>query len=300
MRRLGLLILLVAGCGNNSITQQSGAAACITANACGILAVGVSVCTQFVVGINDPAGAASLHFSPGEVNCLAAAGSDCVAAKKCLAGGNTPATCSGNAQSCVGNVWQQCTPAAGSGGNEGLQMFDCASVGEMCVTNNGNTDCGYGTCSAGAGTCVTPDGTPGGNLVQSCNGGILQRTDCSRFDASCNPSGLGAHCRGNGPACSQSAIGDATLRCDGSVLVSCIDGQEARYDCGKDNLGCFSGVNGGAFGCAAGNACTTNNYPATCSGLKLTFCNKGVVQTADCGAAGFATCSPNNGGSCGT
>src|SRR6478609_3018645 len=113
MRKLGFLVLLVVGCGN-SVTQQSGAAACITANACGIIATGVSACTQFVTLVNDPATAAAAHFSPSEVNCIANAGHDCIAAKKCLAGGQTPATCSGNARSCNGNTWQQCTITAGS------------------------------------------------------------------------------------------------------------------------------------------------------------------------------------------
>jgi hypothetical protein len=300
MRKLGFLVLLIAGCGNNTVTQQSGAAACITANACGIITTGVSSCSQFVVLVNDPATAAAAHFSAQEVNCIANAGHDCVAAKKCLAGGQTPATCSGNARSCQGNVWQQCTITAGSAGNSGIQTFDCASVGEMCLTSNGTTDCGFGTCSGTASSCVSPDGTPNGNLVQTCNGGILQRQDCTRFDSSCNPAGFtGAHCRGNGPACSKGPLGDTSLRCDGSVLVTCADGQEARYDCAKDNLGCFTGVGGNAFGCAAGNACDAANYGATCMGTKLTFCNKGVVQSVDCGSFGFTACNPNNGGSCG-
>jgi hypothetical protein len=299
MRTLSLLLVLaVAGCGN-SVTQESGAAACITANACGILAIGVSACTQVVNGINDPAGSAATKFTPAEVNCIANAGHDCAAAKKCLAGGQTPATCSGNARSCDGNTWQSCTPAAGSGGNSGIQTFDCSSVGQTCVTNNGNTDCGYGTCSPGAPSCVNGDGTPNGNLVQTCNAGILQRTDCTRFDSSCNPSGFtGAHCRGNGQACSATGA-DTSVRCDGSVLVTCADGQEARYDCAHQNLGCFAGANGNHFDCAAGTECNPNSYTANCVGLKLTFCNKGKVQSVDCGASGFSSCSPNNGGTCG-
>jgi hypothetical protein len=298
MRKLGLLILLVAGCGNNNVTQQSGAAACITAAACGIITGGVSVCTQFVVGVNDPAIATSFHFSPSEVNCIANAGHDCAAAKKCIAGNATPATCSGNAKSCNGNTWQQCSAAAGTGGNEGIQTFDCAAYGQLCVTNNGNTDCGYGTCSGVSSGCVSPDGTPGGNFLQTCNGGILERTDCTRVDASCNPSGVAPHCRGNGATCSKGPFGDTSLRCDGSVLVTCADGQEARYDCGNDALGCYAGVGGNAFGCALGTACDPNSFGATCQGLTLSFCNKGVVQSVDCGSFGFTSCSPNAGGSC--
>ena len=35
------------------------------------------------------------------------------------------------------------------------------------------------------------------------------------------------------------------------------------------------------------------------AGESLTFCDNGKMLTVDCGAIGFATCNPNNGGSCG-
>lgn len=303
MKKLGLFVLvLVAGCGNSGVTQQSGAAACLTASACGIYVGGVSGCTQVVALVNDPVGEASVHLSPGEVNCIANAGSDCTAAKKCLAGGQVPAVCTGASESCSGTTWQQCNDLAGTGGNRGVQTYDCAATGRMCVANNGNVDCGYGTCAGGsASTCISPDGNPNGNLVQSCNNGIIERDDCTRIDASCNPSN-GAHCRGNGPACANRTAGDDSVRCDGNVLVTCADGQEARYDCTKLNLGCFNNPSTGPFtkqfGCFAGNECNPSNFTATCVGLTLTFCNKGKIQMADCGAAGFAGCSPNLGGSC--
>jgi hypothetical protein len=297
MRKLGLLILLVAGCGNNSVTQQSGAAACITASACGVIAGGASSCTQFIAYVNNGEIASRAHISPSQVNCIAAAGSDCIAAKKCLAGNQTPAVCSGSSESCVGNVWQSCNVETGSGGNNGTQIFDCAAYNQMCVVMNGNIDCGYGTCAPGAGMCVGSDGVSSGNFVQSCDGGILHRTDCTRVSASCNPSGV-AHCRGNGDACAAPSLTNDTLGCDGSVLLHCLDGQKAREDCSQYNLGCFPRFNGTGFGCFAGNECDPGNYPASCVGKVLKFCNNGKVETADCGAAGFANCNPNFGGSC--
>lgn len=299
MNRLLLaLSLVVVGCGSSKVTQQSGAAACITAAACGIIDTGVSSCTQVVGFINDSAVQADAHLSASQVNCIANAGSDCAQAKKCLANGMTPAACSGGGASCDGNVWQACTTLAGSGGNQGMQLFDCGDVGQMCVANNGNVDCGFGTCSGGTPSCVTPDGMPGGNLLQHCDNGILKRDDCTRLGASCNPSGV-PHCRGDGPACSAPSVFNPTLRCDGSVLVTCVDGGEARYDCAKLGLGCFANVGGNGFGCAAGNDCDPENFTATCVGTKLSFCNQGKIQTTDCKSAGFTTCSPNNGGSCG-
>lgn len=297
---LGLIIVAAASCGNKGVTTQSGAAACITAAACGIVDAGVSQCTQFVALVNDPSTAAAAHISASEVLCLANAGSDCTAAKKCLGGNNTPAVCSGVADSCNGNIWQSCTDAAGTGGMKGMQQFDCASSGELCVANGNNVDCGFGTCSGGQPSCVGPDGNPGGNLVQSCQNGITKHQDCTLFNASCNPSGLlGAHCRGNGPACSSPSFGNNTLRCDGTVLVSCLDGQEAKRDCAPFNLGCYPNPNGAAgFSCAAGNECDANSFTSSCVGTKLTFCNDGKIDQIDCAASGFSTCNPNNGGSC--
>jgi hypothetical protein len=301
MKKLSLFLIVAAGCGNNGVTQSSGAAACITAAACGIafFANGVSECSQVVASINNPETAARTHISPSEVNCIANAGHDCVAAKKCLGNGSTPAVCSGGfgVTTCMGNVWGQCNASAGTGGQQGVQLFDCGQYGQMCVANNGNVDCGYGTCGGGNSTCVTPDGNPNGNLVQSCDNGILHRTDCTKIGSSCNPSGV-AHCRGNGTACSAPSFNNNTLRCEGSVVVSCVDGQEGRYDCNNLNLGCYQNPSGTGFGCFAGTECNPQNFSASCSGLKLTFCNKGKIQTADCGGSGFAGCNPNMGGSC--
>src|SRR5512147_998281 len=140
---LASALVFAAGCGNSKVTQSSGAAACVTASGCGIL-TGISTCTQFIAYVNDPLIAGTLHISPDQVNCIANAGSDCAAAKRCLGNGSMPASCSGNAKSCIGDQYQECTLAAGSGGNMGLQLYNCASVGKMCVTNGGNTDCGYG------------------------------------------------------------------------------------------------------------------------------------------------------------
>jgi hypothetical protein len=292
MKKLSLVLVLVAaGCGN-SVTRQSGTAACVTAAACNIIPGGVVGCANAVTTLNDSSVAAQVKISAAQVNCIADAGNDCAQAKKCLANGQTPATCSGFAASCSGSVWQGCTAAAGTGGNQGTQLFDCAQAGQTCVTNGAHTDCGYGTCGGLSASCVNPDGNAGGNLVQTCDNGIIERTDCTKLDASCNPSGV-AHCRGNGPACS----GNDALRCDGDTLVGCLDGQEGRTDCTKYSLHCLAKKDGSGFACLAGTECDPNQAP-TCMGTKLQFCNQGKSQTFDCASAGFSTCNPNNGGSC--
>ena len=140
----------------------------------------------------------------------------------------------------------------------GIQLYDCSSVGEMCVTNNGNTDCGYGTCCGGrsshlrdAPTAATAATWCSAATTASCSA----RTARASTPRATRRASSARTAAATVPACSKGPIGDTSLRCDGSVLVSCADGQEARQDCGSDNLGCFSGVGGNAFGCAAGSDC---------------------------------------------
>jgi hypothetical protein len=197
---------------------------------------------------------------------------------------------------CEGNTWVACDAITGKNGSNGTRRFKCDGVGETCVVAGNNIDCGFASCAGGAPECLA-DGT----TLQLCANGILQKTDCARLGSVCVPGDLltpVAHCRGTGRGC-QGNFHANTLRCDGSVLVTCSDGQEARYDCGADNLGCFPDFNGdGGFGCALAGDCDPNNYTAVCMGLQLKFCNKGKVQTIDCGSSGFNGCDPSGGGRC--
>jgi hypothetical protein len=307
MRRFVFVLIFIAGCGNGSVTPQSAALACITASACGIPlyprgggANAVSACVELVPFINSPEGALGLMITPSQADCVAAAGSNCAAAKRCLAGGNTPTVCPTVHESCDGTTWNSCTSTVGSGGSFGERTFDCAAYGELCIAST--ADCGVGTCQPAQGACVTADGKPGGNFVEGCyGGGTTKRRDCGRLAASCIPPGLTtvAHCRGNGAACTAPATGDDTVGCDGNVLLHCLDGQLGREDCGQYKLGCFAKLSGSGYGCALGNDCDPYATAATCAGKSLTLCNNGKLQTIDCGAIGFATCDASNGGSCG-
>ena len=291
---LASLTLTFVSCGNNnSVNASTAAAACVTATACGIVDGGVSECTQGALATNNPLVASSAEFSPQMVNCIAAAGANCDAARRCLNGGQTPAQCTGSSSSCMGTVLHGCSEAAGSGGNKGTTAFDCADVQQMCVVNNNVAACGVGTCAGGPNTCV-------GTKIQACNNGILKQLDCADYNSTCVVTLGVAHCRGNGTACQTTNLQPFgnPIRCDGNVLVSCADSQEARYDCGVQSQKCVSNVNGQTFGCANGNACDPNTYSSTCTGNTLGFCNDGVISTYDCGAHGFKGCSPDNGGRC--
>jgi hypothetical protein len=301
MRSLATILsvgLAVGGCGNsNSVTASNGAAACATASSCGLLGQGgIQSCTTGVLAINDPAVVAVFRvpLTGAEVNCLAQAGKDCTAAKRCLDNGMTPSSCTGQGpQSCSGNLLQSC--ASDSSGNTFTTQFDCSFYGEMCLQGKQTVQCGTGTCSvAGSTSCMA-------NLLNTCDGNNLYHTtDCSIIGATCIPGMLASHCRGTGAACQGPTLGlgDATIRCDGDKLVSCADGQEAEFDCTKVMNHCFVNAKGQHAACALGADCDPGNYQTVCMGTKLTFCNNGKVDTFDCASGGWSTCKPDNGGSC--
>jgi hypothetical protein len=274
-------------------------AACANAVACGIVDLttthGITGCTAQALQTNDVLVAAASHFSTQIVNCVAAAHGNCEAAKACLGGGATPAACTGASRSCDGTVLSFCSAAAGTGGNMGVQKFNCGDIAEMCVVNGAAAECGFGTCVAGNNMCV-------GSKVQACNNGIVEQYDCGNYGDTCVAGVLGPHCRGTGATCQTTTLDllGTPLRCDGNVLVRCADSQESRLDCAVSNQVCVSNVNGQAYGCALGNSCSPTTFSATCAGNVLSFCNDGVLGTFDCAAAGFKGCAPDNGGHCTT
>jgi hypothetical protein len=108
-----------------------------------------------------------------------------------------------------------------------------------------------------------------------------------------------AGCIGPGPACTAD-------RCDGSTLVSCVGGHEARLDCAPSGLACVtrkdSALDGPTFiFCAAGTECKTSafcglgtecgyDYADSCKGNILTYCDAGKIATLDCVKAGWTGC----------
>ena len=143
---LSLLVAATTSC-NKGVTGETGAAACITAAACGIIPGGTSACTQFIEFVNDKTGAAAVHIEADQVNCIAAAGANCDAARACLAYGATPVACSGASTICQGNTWASCDTFAGSNGANAIRQFKCDHIGESCVQGNNSFECGFGSCS---------------------------------------------------------------------------------------------------------------------------------------------------------
>ncbi len=291
MRAVALTaIALVAGCGGSpsrtadlgGFAAEAAARACVTATGCGLAAGDVSSCTRLVSGVEQPDVAANAAVDATAVRCLAAAGADCQRALACLGGGapcnfGGPSTCDGaSIKSCV---------VVGSMGE--TATFDCASAGLTCVDGgNGRVGCGVRACTTSPPACSDDE-------LISCDGAILHQMSCAAVGAACT-GGATPACRGTGATCSGSQLDPGEpLRCEGSVLVRCYDGQEARFDCAIVGEGCFA--LSGSFACGLGGDCDPTAFSATCDGNKLNYCDQGQLASVDCVAFGFKSCDATDG-----
>jgi hypothetical protein len=230
------------------------------------------------------------------LDCVLDGGASCANALTCSNGGNPDRACDANSPEwmnsyyhCEGNYRVLC-------GDRGKVAVDCSNLGGFCVPTAG---CVIGKCEQAAefagdfcygdtyGQCLTlekVDGGPDGGW----NGYFVPATPCHDFGGStCSDAAYG--CVGPGPACTGG-------RCDGSTLVSCVGGHEARFDCTGYGLTCISDsdpdtnfdATEGAF-CGLGTECGYN-YPDSCDGTELHYCNAGKLATLNCAAEGFSKC----------
>jgi hypothetical protein len=227
-------------------------------------------------------------------DCVLDGGASCTNALTCANGGNPDLACDAKSPEweyfqCRDNSEVQC-------GGFGKVAVDCSKLGGFCVPMAG---CVIGKCEqptefAGNscykntyGQCETLeriDGGPDSGWI----GYFVPGTPCQDLGGStCSDAAYG--CIGPGPVCTGG-------RCDGSTLVSCVGGHEARFDCAEYGLTCISDPNPdtnfdntkGAF-CGLGTECGYN-YADSCHGTELHYCNAGKLATLDCAAEGFSKC----------
>lgn len=195
----------------------------------------------------------------------------------------------GPSQPCTGQTaYNACLDAGVSRCIVGLShnlLSDCGGWNLSCRegTPTNYTNCSLGTCDAGVGvSCL-------GNIRVSCQKGSLwQVNDCSKLEqAACGQLDGGLYgCVGTGAPCT-------APRCEGDTVVFCLNGNEARYDCTKQELKCITDINGNPI-CRKGVDCDQNSFGETCNGTVLTYCDNGKLKTIDCAAAGLGTCHPRS------
>lgn len=273
MQMLPVLLLLVAGCGSGSysdepLTTDEAVSACVTYAAC--MGGYVGTCFGQIVPVLDNS----------QVRCLGHAGDDCVRAAKCL--GTTISlgqSCAEDTYSCSGSKQVMCFGAA-------TTYVDCGAIpqagGPTCVlTTEGRPMCGLEACATSDLTCV-------GDLLTQCveSAGVrIVTMDCAAKGMTCGAVASSATCIGIGAPCTA-----ALASCEGTVMVSCMGGQEVRTDCAAQLVdGTCVAMDTGAR-CVLGSECDPWQTPDTCEGDTITFCAGGVLQTAQCSDFGFDPC----------
>jgi hypothetical protein len=199
----------------------------------------------------------------------------------CWAGGEGGGGCSQTAQPfCVSEHehWQ-CLAGA-------TMVTDCALDDLTCVPATAMgmvAACGEGPCDMAtfAAHCR------GAELV-TCEAGVAVARACAE-GASCQGDAAGAACTGTGPPCPP----ETPDRCDGTGLVRCVGGAEARKDCAAGGYAgtCEVPQGGGAPACVGTfKECDPATFVDRCNGPRLEYCQDGRVRGVDCTALGFLGC----------
>lgn len=248
--------------------------------------------------------------------CVKKAGSDCVAAKKCIGR--------------VSTSDQRCTdPSAGEPfGNQprsfcdadnritvcnetgtSSESFSCADDfakqhfgGPFCVQNaTASALCGYKSCgdfsNPDAGPTPDAGADPGAypscqsNTLHYCTNGVEQRQSCSAFGGTCDAAS--GKCVGT---CEQKGF-----HCEGAELVKdCSSSAELPlYDCSaRPGWTCHVPADSTSFGCAPPDTeCAWGTFQAECvDGVKIRFCDDGKLNVYDCREIGATSCADGGAG----
>lgn len=202
---------------------------------------------------------------------------------------------------CDGNILVDC-------GDD--QRFDCTEAGLKCVNRtHGGAMCAEGHCKEEKISCL--DRT----TIRICSDGTEYHKNCELYGGIstvasahqggegvvggtieyyvskggvCNPNAksLYKRCIGAGDECGES---DFHTHCDGSVLVSCVNGRVSRFDCSMFRENCVD-FGHGLIDCGRGKECKPFDSGFSCEDGKLKFCWAGVWETVDCKAAGAKGC----------
>jgi hypothetical protein len=224
---------------------------------------------------------------------------DCMEALTCTSYGHGPAYCMANPGStCDGSIRVVCNAAGW-----GYEAEDCAAVG---------LECREGMMSVVPRQAVCTDGTPcdyatfvsaceGSRLVECTSLDVRTSVDCTAlpFPATCgtitNADGTTEQgCVPIGPDCD---FIDA--RCEGTAIVACSAGHEARIDCSAVFEGHCELVDSGSGPeprCVPDATECSTYAPDACDGGSLRSCVNGRLVSTPCADLGFAGCGADAAG----
>jgi hypothetical protein len=225
------------------------------------------------------------------IDCIVRAGSDCDALWRCSNEGHGFEACDDSTYTshCEGTMQVECYDGA-------VHYNDCSRLDPLygdaiCVEDGGYLDC------ASARTCDPASSPPvcHGNTLEMCVDGTVMMVDCTLTGASCGELMPGLdYCIGRGAACTE----EGSTTCEGTTVVRCLGGREARFDCASrlgSEFTCFQDVDGDASCAARGTQCDPEANADSCDATSVDYCRWGYLDSVDCTALGYATCAEEAG-----
>jgi hypothetical protein len=291
------LVAAPAACGGGA--SSADRELCARASACGLphLPATLGLLCPTLQAVRDRGAASAfsdLQQSAALLDCVAAT-DDCEAWRACYqADPDETAACAGATHDvCVGDVAVDCSSPS-------VEVRDCGAADLVCGENANGAGCGVETCDKGA----VPDRCEGPLLLSCGPVGVVTAEGCASepIALSCGSSGNwcaavggetcavvdgAAACVGAGEAC------DATTepsRCDGSAVVRCVGGHEARVDCAVANRALTCRVVADSPHCVPAAQECDFTTPEECADGVITYCDLGRVATLDCRSYGLSGC----------
>lgn len=266
---------------------------CILTNNCGVWKRGdhqsVGRCVE-TIEIEKAEG--KIYYDEETIDCVIAAGRDCSKVYECMNDGYPAEDCEGtNFQDrCEGELAISCS-------ERGLVSHDrCDEYREKlslpfeysCIL-----DARYARCEPPA--CQEDYSICSNGYHVWCEDAELLAEHCETIygSAECKEQNKGAAlCIGKGPQCRE----EDEITCDGTELVYCLHGREARYDCSVIGEEYTCRTVGGKAKCAGrGNQCMVDDEKEkggdSCTGPVLNYCHAGYLLHVNCRALGFDTCA---------
>lgn len=221
------------------------------------------------------------------ISCMVDAALDCEELWRCGNEGHAPETCDPATfeDRCEGSMMVQC-------GEGTIVYFDCAHLDPLygdaichLESSTGELDCVSGvTCEGSYSSCD-------GNVLEMCIEGDFWRMDCRLLGASCEtvPPGFDT-CVGRGKSCTD----DGSAWCEGTTVVRCMGGREARFNCSVELGSEFTCIESepGEFECGpSATDCDGETHADTCDGNSIDYCRWGHTDSVSCTSHGYASCA---------
>lgn len=224
------------------------------------------------------------YLATNFVECLASVTNGCAGVLDCY--GLAPKGSADTCGTCQGNVAVTCHA-------DGDYLWDCTKAGGTCQAGDCNV--------AGRPPCDTvgfqESCDPAGRPVH-CDGNIFVGPTCAEFGLQCVSNTWATQCEGTGAEClSDNTYFDipyAGVACNGNVLDTCALSKRALLDCSCFGQGFSCQTAQGTSFCGVASECDPTNYPKSCDGDSVVFCNAGKLVHVACAALGFTAGCANS------